>query len=73
MKGAIKLKSTEQELMAQYGLTPLPKKTVEAMAYVPFQPNNAETYAVFRGFEAGTMYKSLDKPFCPDNCGGKML
>lgn len=67
------MKSTEQELMALAGLAPFPKKTSEAMAYVPFQPNNAETYAVFRGFEAGTMYKSLDKPFSPDNCGGLML
>ncbi len=67
------MKSTEQELMAVYGLTPFPKKTPEAMAYVPFQPNNAETYAVYRGFEAGTMYKSLDKPFCPDTCGGFKL
>ena len=67
------MKSTEQELMTHYGLTPFPKKTPEAMAYVPFQPNNAETYAVYRGFEAGTMYKSLDKPFCPDTCGGLRL
>ncbi len=67
------MKSIEQKVMEQYGLSPLPKKTSEAMAYVPFQPNNAETYAVFRGFEAGTMYKSLDKPFCPDTCGGYML
>ncbi len=67
------MKSTEQELMALAGLSSLPKKTVEAMAYVPFQPDNAETYAVFRGFEAGTMYKALDKPFCPDSCGGYYL
>ena len=67
------MKSTEQELMAMYGLTPFPKKTPEAMAYVTFQPNNAETYAVYRGFEAGTMYKSLDKPFFPDTCGGLKL
>lgn len=67
------MKTTEQELMALAGLSPLPKKPVEAMAYVPFQPDNAETYAVFRGFEAGTMYKALDKPFCPDNCGGLYL
>ena len=67
------MKLTEHELMALAGLAPLPKKTTEAMAYVPFQPNNAETYAVYRGFEAGTMYKSLDKPFCPDTCGGKVL
>ncbi len=67
------MKTTEQELMALAGLTPFPKKTSEAMAYIPFQPDNAETYAVFRGFEAGTMYKSLDKPFCPDICGGFTL
>lgn len=64
------MKSTEQELMAYYGLTPLPKKPVEAMAYVPFQPNGADIYAVHRGFEAGTMYPTLDKPFSPQTCGG---
>ena len=67
------MKNIDHELMSVYGLAPLPSKTVEGMAYVPFQPNNADTYAVYKGFEAGTMYKSLDKPFCPDNCGGKYL
>lgn len=67
------MKTTEQEMLEIYGLSPLPKKTVEGMAYVPFQPDNAEIYAVFRGFEAGTMYKALDKPFCPDNCGGMAI
>lgn len=67
------MKLFESEYMAQYGLAPFPKKTPDAMAYVPFQPDNAETYAVYRGFEAGTMYKSLDKPFCPDTCGGIAL
>lgn len=67
------MKITEKELMALAGFMPFPKKTSEAMAYVPFQPDNAETYAVHRGFEAGTMYKSLDKPFCPDTCGGFKL
>lgn len=67
------MKLTEQEIMTIYGISPLPKKTVEAMAYVPFQPDNAETYEVHKGFEAGTMYKALDKPFCPDNCGGIFL
>ncbi len=67
------MKTTEQEIFAMYGLSALPRKTVEAMAYVPFQPDNAETYAVYRGFEAGTMFKALDKPFCPQNCGGYKL
>ena len=67
------MKLSEQEIMAIYGISPLPKKTVEAMAYVPFQPDNAETYAVHKGFEAGTMYKALNKPFCPENCGGIIL
>lgn len=67
------MKTTEQEIYSIYGLSSLPKKTVEAMAYVPFQPDNAEIYAVHRGFEAGTMYKALDKPFCPQNCGGFRL
>ena len=67
------MKLSEQEIMAIYGISPLPRKTVEAMAYVPFQPDNAEIYAVHKGFEAGTMYKSLNKPFYPDNCGGITL
>ena len=59
-----------KEVMYSYGLKPLPDKTVEAMAYVPFQPNSAESYTAVRGFEAGTMYPALDKPFFGSACRG---
>ncbi len=61
-----------KDVMTSYGLSPLPSKTVEAMAYVPFQPNGAETYTVTEGFEAGTMYPSLNKPFYGAKCKGGM-
>lgn len=60
------------DIMYSYGIQPLPNKTVEAMAYVPFQPNGAESYTAIRGFEAGTMFPSLDKPWYGQKCkGGK--
>lgn len=61
-----------KDVMASYGLTPLPQKTVEAMAYVPFQPSGAQIYQVTQGFEAGTMFPTLSKPWYGDKCrGGK--
>lgn len=54
----------------QYGLTRFPKDTVEAMAYVPFQPENAETYTPTQGFATGTMFPSLNKQFYGSKCGG---
>ncbi len=59
-----------KEIMGSYGISPLPAKTSEAMAYVPFQPNFAETYSVHRGFEAGTLFPTLDKPFSGSKCKG---
>lgn len=59
-----------KDVMNSYGLSPLPAKTVEAMAYVPFQPNGAEVYAVSEGFEAGTMFPTLNKPFYGGKCRG---
>ncbi len=59
------------ELMNSYGIRPLPEKTVEAMAYVPFQPYGAESYTAVRGFEAGTMYPALDKPWYGSACRGE--
>ncbi|MBQ8001166.1 MAG: spore coat associated protein CotJA [Ruminococcus sp.] len=58
--------------MKSYGIPPLPEKTVEGMAYVPFQPNGAESYTAVRGFEAGTMFPSLDKPWYGAACRGVM-
>lgn len=60
-----------KEIMTDYGvISPLPMVTVEGMAYVPFQPNDAKTYIALKGFEAGTMYPSLDKPFYGSKCKG---
>lgn len=53
-----------------YGLSKFPEKTSEAMAYVPFQMNNAETYPPTQGFSAGTMFPTLNKPFYGSKCGG---
>lgn len=59
-----------RDIMKSYGIPPLPEKTVEGMAYVPFQPNGAESYTAVRGFEAGTMFPSLDKPWYGAACRG---
>lgn len=59
-----------RDVMASYGIPPLPEKTVEGMAYVPFQPNGAQTYTATRGFEAGTMFPTLDKPWYGEKCRG---
>ncbi len=61
-----------RDYMKAYGISPLPEKTVEGMAYVPFQPNGAESYTAVRGFDAGTMYPSLDKPWYGEKCRGVM-
>ncbi len=61
-----------RETMNSYGIPPLPAKVVAGMAYVPFQPNGAETYSPVRAFEAGTMFPCLDKPWYGGACrGGK--
>ncbi len=54
----------------QYGLSEFPENTSEAMAYVPFQMNNAKTYTAAQGFSAGTMFPSLNKSFYASKCGG---
>ena len=53
----------------QSGLSRFPEKTSEAMAYVPFQPDNAPTYSPMQGFASGTMYPTLNKPFYGSKCG----
>lgn len=64
------MKITEQEIMAYYGIAAIPQNTSFAMAYVPFQQNNSQLYAVHKGFESGTMYPELDKPFYGKDCKG---
>ncbi len=58
------------DVMYSYGIKSLPEKTAYAMAYVPFQPYGAESYPAVRGFEAGTMYPCLDKPWYGARCRG---
>ena len=57
--------------MKDYGLSPLPHDTVEAMAYVPFQQLGSTLYAPAQALESGTVYPILDKPFFGKKCGGK--
>ena len=52
-----------------YGLSKLPKNTVEAMAYIPFQTENSDTNTPVQGFSCGTMFPALDKPFYGNKCG----
>ena len=49
-----------ESIFMQYGITPLPADTVEAMAYVPFQPNSVDVYNPVQAFETGTMFPTLD-------------
>ena len=57
-------------VMEGYGITPLPKDAAEAMAYVPFQPYAPEMCKAVLGYENGTMFKALHKPFYGSKCGG---
>lgn len=59
-----------KQIMAEYGITPLPSDTVEAMAYVPFQPYSPALCKPVLGFENGTMFRDLHKPFYGSACGG---
>ena len=43
-------------------VSPLPAQTVVAMAYIPFQQFDA-TYSAEKGFDQGTIFPDLDKPF----------
>ena len=44
------------------GLTPLPKDSTVTMAYVPFQ-TDLSVYDTSDALNAGTLFKSLNKPF----------
>lgn len=57
-------------VMESYGVTPLPKDVTEAMAYVPFQPYEPEMCKAVLGYENGTVFKALHKPFYGSRCGG---
>lgn len=55
----------------EYGISQFPSKVSEAMAYVPFQTNNATTFTPAQGFVSGTMFPSLNKPFYGSKCGDR--
>ena len=59
-----------KQTWAAYGLSPLPEDTVEAMAYVPYQPYAPQLCKAVSGYENGTLFKALYKPFYGDKCGG---
>lgn len=50
---------------SSFMVRPLPEKTVEAMAYVPYQ-NAGRLYAPEQAIMAGTLFPELNKPFRPD-------
>ena len=59
-----------ESVMESYGISPLPDKTSEAMAYVPFQQYNSKIYSPAQALEAGTVYPVLNKPFFGSKCAG---
>lgn len=58
-------------LMHEYGIRKFPTDTSLAMAYVPFQSNSPKTMNPVQGFECGTIFEELNKPFCPWDCEGE--
>lgn len=59
-------------ILESYGISPLPKNTAEAMAYVPFQQYEDKTYSPAQALESGTAYPVLNKPFFGSKyAGGK--
>ena len=62
----------ENEIFQSYGISPIPKDYTEAMAYVPYQGNDPKLYSIAQGFENGTIFPSLNKPFYGQKCMGNM-
>ncbi|MDD6488557.1 MAG: spore coat associated protein CotJA [Clostridia bacterium] len=56
---------------SEFFVQPLPKNTVVAMAYVPYQ-NAKKLYSAEHGIQMGTMFPELNKPFNPDCKNGGM-
>lgn len=52
------------------GMPPLPEDLSQAMAYVPFQPDTPPLCSPHLGYENGTIFKTLNKPFYGSKCGG---
>ena len=60
-----------ENVMQNYGITPLPENPVEAMAYIPYQQCDSKIYKAAQALESGTAYPALDKQFFGEKCGGK--
>ena len=52
-------------------IRPIPEKTREAMAYIPFQ-NAGELYSPEQAICSGTLFPELDLPFEPGKLKGEM-
>ena len=52
----------------QYGIPPLPKNPVPAMAYIPYQAAEDKTYSPEQGLMNGTLFPGYFKDFY--GCGG---
>lgn len=59
-----------EKMMYQYGIKKFPDDISYAMAYVPFQQYGGKMYSPVQGYECGTIFESLNKPFCPKDCEG---
>lgn len=59
-----------ETIMQSYGISPMPDKMSEAMAYIPFQQYNSKLYSPAQALESGTAYPILNKPFFGSKCGG---
>ncbi len=56
---------------SEFFIRPLPKDTVIAMAYVPYQ-NARKLYSPEQGIQTGTIFPELNKPFSPECQSGGM-
>lgn len=54
---------------SDFMIRPLPEKTTEAMAYVPYQ-NAGRLYAPEQALASGTLFPELNKPFEPGRKSG---
>lgn len=65
LKGGFLMQATNHDASATMDATQLCSKQVVGMAYVPSQEWK-QPYPLTKGFQNGTIFPSLDKPFDPD-------
>lgn len=63
------MKKIMEQILSDYGISPFPSQTSEAMVYIKYQKNNPMTYNPTQALEIGTMFPCLDKPFYGSRCG----